>query len=141
MARTGVTVLGLGSDLVEIERFRQVLARRPRIVDRIFSEGESGYVACLRDPVPHLAARFGAKEAVMKALGVGLWKFALRDVEVMRHTDGKPELLLHGRALAIAKEVGVTGWLVSLSHTDTTAMAVVLAIGIDSQVEHGGAER
>ena len=93
-------VYGIGSDLVEIPRFRLALERRPTLAARIFSEAEREYAARFKEPAPRLAARFGAKEAVMKALGVGLWKFALRDVEVVRLASGQPELALHGGAAA-----------------------------------------
>ena len=121
---------GLGTDLVEIERFRQALARRASLPDRLFTAGEQEYAFGQHDPVHSLAARFGAKEAVMKALGAGLGAFAFRDVEVVRDDDsGAPSLALHGAAAALADARGVRAWQVSLTHTDTTAMAVVLALG------------
>jgi len=122
-------VLGLGTDLVEIPRFRAVLDRRPRLADRVFDERERAALAGRRDPVPGLAARFAAKEAVMKALGVGLGAFALAEVEVSRREGGEPVVELHGRAAALAERRGVREWRLSLSHTGTTAMAVVLALG------------
>ena len=82
-----------------------------------------------RDAVPGLAARFAAKEAVMKALGVGIGAVALREVEVRRDVAGAPEVVLHGRAAALAAARGVTGWRLSLSHTAGSAMAVALALG------------
>jgi holo-[acyl-carrier protein] synthase len=122
-------VLGLGTDLVEIPRFRAVLDRRPGVLDRVFDARERASLADRRDPVPGLAARFAAKEAVMKALGVGIGAFALAEVEVARAAGGTPTLRLHGRAAALAAAQGVRGWRLSLSHTDTTAMAVALALG------------
>jgi holo-[acyl-carrier protein] synthase len=122
-------VLGLGTDLVEIPRFRTVLERRPRLAARVFAARERASLEARRDPVPGLAARFAAKEAVMKALGVGLGAFALAEVEVARHDDGAPMLRLHGRAAALAEDRGVREWRLSLSHTSTTAMAVALALG------------
>ena len=83
---TGGLVVGLGSDLVEIPRFRLALERRPKLAERLFSDGERAYADRFREPAPHLAARFGAKEAVMKALGVGLWRFAMRDPDTADHT-------------------------------------------------------
>ena len=78
------------------------------------SRTTSGYPS-FHDPVPHLAARFGAKEAVMKALGVGLWKFAFRDVEVVRRRAASAVVALHGKAAALAAERGVTG-LAAVAH-------------------------
>jgi holo-[acyl-carrier protein] synthase len=123
-------IRGLGTDLVEIERFRLALRRRVSLSDRLFTEGEQEYANGHHDPVQRLAVRFGAKEAVMKALGVGLGSFSFRDVEVVRDDDtGAPALALHGAAAALAEERGVRAWQVSLTHTDATAMAVVLALG------------
>ena len=122
-------VLGLGTDLVEVERFRLALARRVSLPTRLFTDGEREYAASQRDPVKSLAARFGAKEAVMKALDVGLGAFAFRDVEVTRTDGGAPGVVLHGAAAALAAERGVARWQISLTHTDNTAMAVVLALG------------
>ena len=126
----GVTgVIGIGTDLVEVERFRLALTRRPTLAERLFSDDERAYAARFRDPTKSLAARFGAKEAVMKAMGVGLWKFALRDVEVVKRRSGEPVLALHDKAAALAAEKGVREWRLTLTHTDSMAMAVALALG------------
>ena len=122
-------VRGIGTDLVDIDRFRVALARRHGLADRLFGDHEREYAASQRDPAPSLAARFGAKEAVMKALGVGLFAFPLRDVEVVRGDDGAPHVHLHGRAAGIAEARGVTGWHLSLTHTGALAMAVAVAVG------------
>jgi holo-[acyl-carrier protein] synthase len=122
-------IRGLGTDLVEIERFRVALHRRARLSERLFTDDERAYADGQRDPVPSLAARFGAKEAVMKALGSGLGSLAFRDVEVVRDDAGAPDIVLHGGAAALATRRGVQAWQVSLTHTDATAMAVVLALG------------
>jgi len=124
-----VHVVGIGTDLVEVPRFALALQRRPRLADRLFSDAEREYAYRFRDPTKSLAARFGAKEAVMKALGVGLWKFAFRDVEVVRLRTGAPTLALYNKALELANERGVTEWHLSLTHTDSMAMAVALAVG------------
>lgn len=129
MANTGVTLLGVGTDLVEIERFRLAMQRRASLPERLFSEDERAYAFRHRDPAPRLAARFGAKEAVMKALGVGLGAFKLRDVEVVRRPSGAPVVALYGKAAALAEERGVTDWHLSLTHTDLVAMAVAIALG------------
>jgi phosphopantetheine--protein transferase-like protein len=125
----GLGVRGLGTDLVEVERFRLAVHRRANLAQRLFTDGERAYADEQRDPVKSLAARFGAKEAVMKALGVGLGAFAFHDVEVVRDGDGAPSVMLHGAAADLAAERGVSAWQVSLSHTDATAMAVVIALG------------
>jgi holo-[acyl-carrier protein] synthase len=123
-------IVGLGTDLVEIPRFRLAMERRgERLAERLFSDDERAYAYRQKDPAKSLAARFGAKEAVMKALGVGLWKFKLRDVEVVRQRGGAPLVALHGRAQALATERGVRAWHLSLTHTDNTALAVAIAVG------------
>jgi holo-[acyl-carrier protein] synthase len=122
-------VLGLGTDLVEIDRFRLALERRAGLGERLFSDAEREYAYRQHDPVKSLAARFGAKEAVMKALGVGLWKFKLRDVEVVRMQSGAPTLALYGKAADLAATRGVQAWQLSLTHTASMAMAVAVALG------------
>lgn len=118
---------GLGIDLVDVERFRAVLARRPGMLARCFSPAERAALAARTDPVPGLAARFAAKEAVMKALGVGLGGVSWHEVEVVSLPSGAPELHLSGRAAALAAAAGIAGFAVSLSHTDGLAGAVVVA--------------
>ena len=122
-------VIGIGTDLVEVARFRLALERRPTIAERLFSDAERAYSYRFKDPTKHLAARFGAKEAVMKAMGVGLWKFALRDVEVLKLRSGQPILALHDKAAAMAAERGVAEWRLTLTHTDTMAQAIAVALG------------
>jgi len=125
----GPGVIGIGTDLVEVERFRLALTRRPTIEARLFSDAERAYAHRFRDPTKHLAARFGAKKAVMKAMGVGLWKFPMRDVEVVKLASGEPILRLHDKAAALAAERGVREWRLTLTHTDTMAQAVAVALG------------
>jgi holo-[acyl-carrier protein] synthase len=128
VAHTRVSIVGVGTDLVEIERFRLALQRRGRLPERLFSDDERAYAFRHRDPAPRLAARFAAKEAVMKALGVGLGAFKLRDVEVVRQRGGAPVVGLHGKAAVLADERGVTSWHLSLTHSDSMAMAVAIAV-------------
>jgi holo-[acyl-carrier protein] synthase len=114
--------------VVDIDRFRRVLARTPTMGSRLFTEAEQAYAALHRDPVPRLAARFAAKEAAMKALGVGLGEVAFRDIEVTVLSSSAPELRVSGLAAARAAKLGVTGWKVSLTHGQMVAEAVVVAL-------------
>jgi holo-[acyl-carrier protein] synthase len=123
-------IVGLGTDLVEVARFRLALERRAALAERLFSDDERAYAFRQKDPSKSLAARFGAKEAVMKAMGVGLWKFRFRDVEVVRAKSGAPSISLTGRAGEMATERGITTWHLSLTHTETTAMAVAIAMSV-----------
>ncbi len=121
-------MIGVGVDLVEVGRFRRVLARTPSLVDRLFTADEQAYAQAARDPVERYAVRFAAKEATMKALGVGLGAIDWHDVEVVRDDgSGAPSLRVTGRAASIAEKAGANRWLVSLSHTSSTAGAVVIA--------------
>jgi holo-[acyl-carrier protein] synthase len=121
-------MIGIGTDLVELDRFRLALERTPGIVERMFSAAEQAYARKRRDPTERFAARFAAKEAVMKAMGVGLWKFPLRDIEVVRAESGEPSVLLHGKAAAVAAERGVTEWRLTMTHTDRVAQAIAVAL-------------
>jgi holo-[acyl-carrier protein] synthase len=121
-------LIALGIDAVDIARFRAVLGRRPGLVPRLFTAEEVAFAARRADPAPSLAARFAAKEAVMKALGVGLGAFAWQDVEVRSAASGRPSLSLRGAAAVLASELGVGKWQISLTHTAASAMAVVAAL-------------
>lgn len=99
-----------------------------RFIRRILTDGEIAYCTRRRDPVPHIAGRFAAKEAAMKALGTGhalgvLWK----DIEVVRHA-GPPKLVLHGGAGQRAARMGVTSSLLTITHSEALAMAQVLLL-------------
>ncbi|HTW07223.1 MAG TPA: holo-ACP synthase [Acidimicrobiales bacterium] len=124
----GAAVIGVGLDLVDIPRFAAVLARRPSMSERLFTPSERAYASCLANPAPSLAARFAAKEAVMKAMATGLGAFRFDEVEVDRQPSGEPRLLLSGRAADMAGARGICQWLLSLTHTSTTAAAIVLAL-------------
>ena len=123
------SVIGIGNDLVDLDRFRLVLDRTPTIVGRVFTDAEQQYARQRNDPTERYGARFAAKEATMKALGVGLGEVAMRDIEVVRTESGEPGLVLHGTAAALAAERGVHRWMLTISHTDHLAQAVVVALG------------
>jgi len=121
-------VVGIGTDIVDVDRFRTVLLRRPSVAERLFTVNERTYAHRAVDPAARLAARFAAKEAALKALGYGLGGMRMADIEVVRADDGRPELVLHGAARSRAATHGVGRWLVSLSHTDHLAQATVVAL-------------
>lgn len=121
-------MIGLGLDAVEVDRFRRVLARTPGVARRLFTDEERSYGAAARDPAQRLAARFAAKEAAMKALGVGIGAVGWHDVEVVRADGGAPSLRVTGRAAALAASQGVIAWRVSLTHTDAAAEAIVVTL-------------
>jgi holo-[acyl-carrier protein] synthase len=119
---------GIGIDAVEIERFRTLLQRRPHMRTRLFTEEELSSLAGQVDDAASLAARFAVREATMKALGVGLGAFDFHDVSVQKDSSGAPILRLSGRAEQLANSNGVGAWHVSITHTETVAMAVVAAL-------------
>jgi holo-[acyl-carrier protein] synthase len=119
-------VAGVGIDVVDLERFRTLLSRRSAAPRRLFTEAEQAYASSSSDPAKRLAARFAAKEATMKALGVGIGAVRFRDMEVLGD-GGRPTLQLAGRAARLAEEMGITCWHISLSHSDLVAVASVLA--------------
>lgn len=120
-----------GVDLVWTARIAEMLRDHgQKFLDRCFTTGEQAY--CAANPLrqtEHLAARFAAKEAVLKALGTGLadginWT----DVEVVRQASGRPEIVLHAKAAEAAARLSIRTWLVSLSHIDKVALASVIAL-------------
>jgi holo-[acyl-carrier protein] synthase len=123
-------MLTTGVDLIEIARIERALKNHgERFLSRVFTENEVLYC---RGRVPELAARFAAKEAVSKALGVGMRVLAhdgifWKNVEVIGDHRGKPIVRLFGRAAERAEELGLSEWAVSLTHTKEHAMAFVVA--------------
>jgi len=114
-------------DLVEVGRVADLLARHPRFAERCFTPAEQGYAFGRTRPEQRLAARFAAKEAVMKALGCGWRQVGWREVEITG--GGAPRVVLRGRAAVRAKALGVSEVLLSLSHTDEVAVAAAVAVG------------
>lgn len=114
----------IGLDLLEIDRLERALERRPRLAERLFTPQERAYAAGKARPGQHLAARFCAKEAVAKALGLDAWAF--RDVELVA-TGVAPDVRLSGAAAARAEQLGKRV-AVSLTHTETTAGAAAILV-------------
>lgn len=125
--------VGLGVDIVEIERMRRILARTPSFARKVFSEAERAYCDAKANPEVHYATRFAAKEAVVKALGTGFSEgIGVRDIEVCRTTKGRPYVVLTGRAREVARDQGVREMPLSLSFTHTEAVACAMAITEDA---------
>lgn len=121
--------LGLGVDVVDISHFRLICKRTPSFINKMFSESEINYANKKTNPEVHLAARFAAKEAVLKSLGVGFGRgVGYRDVEVKIERNGEPKVLLHNKAKTIADKAGVTDIPISITHTKTEAVCVAIAI-------------
>lgn len=133
-------VVGIGVDLVQISRVRRILDRwQERFLNRVFTEGEVAYAMRRRDPSEHLAARFAAKEATLKALGTGLnmgvhW----REIEVRRARGQRPTLALSGRTAELGAARGIRVLHLSLTHDGDFAMAQVLAEGEAGRPQEAG---
>jgi holo-[acyl-carrier protein] synthase len=119
---------GLGVDIIEVERMERALTRTPRMLIRVFSEGERSYAQSKARPAVHYALFFAAKEAVLKALGTGFAGMAYTDVEVDHDKYGRPIPLLHGNAQQLAASQGVVEMQLSLSYTKTVGVASAVAI-------------
>jgi holo-[acyl-carrier protein] synthase len=123
-------IIGLGIDATDIDRIADTIERYgERFLHRVFTEQEMAYCTRRKVPAIHFAGRFAAKEAAMKALGTGhshgvLW----RDVEVVR-LGGPPQLQLHGGAARRFAAIGGRSTLVTITHSDTLALAQVLILG------------
>lgn len=122
-------VIGLGIDACDIARMRRAAGDTPlglRFRARIFTDAERATCEARRDPAECFAARFAAKEAVMKALGADGIAFAFRDIEVVRAASGRPSVVLHGRVAERARELGVEAIHLSLTHAAPLALASVV---------------
>jgi holo-[acyl-carrier protein] synthase len=122
-------IIGIGMDATDIERIDAMITQYgERFLHRVFTDGEIAYATLRRNPAPHFAGRFAAKEAAMKALGTGhahgvLW----RDIEVVR-VDGPPQLRFHGGAAVQLARLKATSSLVTITHSETLAIAQVMLL-------------
>jgi holo-[acyl-carrier protein] synthase len=120
-------VFGIGTDIIEIGRVEEKLARTEGLKKRVFTPREIAYCESKARSAQHFAARFAAKEAFLKAIGTG-WSRGYRfvDIEILNNEQGKPELVLTGKVKDLCEENGITGFHVSLSHIRVVAKAVVV---------------
>jgi holo-[acyl-carrier protein] synthase len=124
-----MSIVAIGLDLARIDRLEKVHARHgDRLLDRLFTDGERAYCDRRASRMASYAGRFAVKEAVMKALGTG-WSSGVswRDIEVVRKSGSAPELLLHGRTAAIAREKGIAKIHITITHDAGIAAAVAVA--------------
>lgn len=126
-------VVGMGVDIVEVERWRAVERRRARLLPRLFTPDERGMAPGPRADAQYYAGRFAAKEAVLKALGTGLRSGCWHDVEVGRDGLGRPVVRLRGGLAERARALGVGRVLVSISHTRHYAVASAIAVAGDAE--------
>lgn len=123
-----MAIVGLGTDLARVPRFRRFVEQgKTLLLERLFTTGERRYALGKRDSAPHLAARFAAKEACLKAFGLGLRDgLSWQDMEVIPDALGRPDLVLRGRAAELAAERGVARVHLSYSHDGDYAVAMVV---------------
>jgi holo-[acyl-carrier protein] synthase len=123
---------GIGVDMLEIARMERVIKRRPSFLKRVFTDEERAYCDSFARPAEHYAARFAAREAVLKALGTGFADgIGIKDVSVRNNEAGRPVAVLTGRAAEIAAEQGVQEVALSLSHTHEVAVANAVLVTED----------
>ena len=127
-----MALAGIGVDMLEIARMEKVLARRPSFANRVFTEEERAYCNKTARPAQHYAARFAAREAVLKALGTGFSEgIGIKDVSVGKDQRGRPVAILAGRAAEVASERGIQEVALSLSRTHEVAVANAVAMTPD----------
>lgn len=126
----GGIVRGVGTDLIECARIERVLDRqRERFLERVFTEGERDYCLGMRNPVPHLAARFAAKEAVSKCFTTGIGQsLGWKSIEVIKGRREEPHIRLDEGGLALMRELGANEVLISLAHTGTYGLAFAVLV-------------
>ena len=121
-------MIGIGVDLCEVDRMRTALDRTPTLRGRVFTDAEQAYCDRRKDPTERYAARFAAKEAVMKAMGVGVGACKWREIEVAKAPSGAPSVRLHGGALRLAEARGIASWRLTMTHTHRVAEAIAVAL-------------
>lgn len=124
----GSRAVRVGVDLVEISRIASAL-QRPSFATRCFTDAERSYCDAAINSAERYAVRFSAKEAVLKALGVGLGGVAWHDIEIVRLDSGEPCLRVSGRGTELAESFGITDWLITMTHSKTAAHALVVGLG------------
>jgi holo-[acyl-carrier protein] synthase len=121
-------VVGVGIDVVDVDRFRRVLERTPRLVERVFAPGEREAGAARPDPAEFFAARFAAKEAVLKVLAHGIFELPLPEIEVRGGGEAAPWLALGPTVSTAARSLGISAWRLSLTHSGGVAAAVAVGL-------------
>ena len=126
-----MTVVAIGTDIVEVVRIGQMIERHGEIfLNRVYTEDEVRYCQRRKEYTQHYAGRWAAKEAVMKALGTGFSRgVGFRDIEVCTSRSGQPSIELRGTAREIAQQAGISEMLISISHCRAYATATAIAVG------------
>lgn len=120
-------ILGIGTDIFEVERMKQKLKKQPSFIDGVFTDNEIKYCNQFKNKAERFSARYAAKEALLKAFGTG-WRdgVTFKDIDIINDELGKPEIKLSGVAKQIANKLKVTSIHISMSHTKELANAFVI---------------
>lgn len=123
----GSVVFGIGTDIIEVQRVEEMLARGKEYLETIFTHAEMDYCEAMARKSQHYAARFAAKEAVLKALGTG-WRdgLAFADIEIRNDTLGQPQVFPHGKVKEFLDHHRIARTSISLSHAGDLAIAVAI---------------
>lgn len=133
-------IIGIGIDIIEITRVQEALTKGgERFIQRVFTLNEQHYCRSRVNPAQHLAARFAAKEAILKALGTG-WRGGIKwtDIDICAGTSGVPYPVLDGLTAEQARQRGIMRWHLSLTHSDSYAAAFVIAEGVGNENRNSG---
>lgn len=126
-----MNVIGIGTDICDCNRIGEMIRKHGSIfLDRVYTAGEQSYCSRHKACDQHYAGRWAAKESILKALGTG-WAKGIRwtDLEVFHLDGGKPQVRLHGAAEIVAEQLGIREMMISISHSSSTAIAFVIAVG------------
>lgn len=122
-------ILGIGTDIIEIERVQKAVKQTQRFMEKVYTEKEQDYIKEKKGRAETIAGLFAAKEAVSKALGTGFRSFSPKDIEVVPNSLGKPEVFLLNGAQELGEALGVKNIQLSISHCQTYAVAYALVEG------------
>ena len=124
-------IIGLGADIVEVDRIaKMIIDHGDHFLERVFTPGEIAHCQPRREPAPHYAGRWAAKEAVMKVLGTGFTnEVGWAEIEIKVKPSGQPYIELHGITRATAERMGIQQILITISHTSHYATATAIGMG------------
>lgn len=127
--KDNLNILGIGIDLVEVDRIRRLVNKYPKFIDRLFTKEEIDYCNSKKNRLVHFAGKFAAKEAVIKSMGVGNKSLKLRGIQVSVNKNSIPKINLQGIAFSFAKDKNIEEILISITHTKEYAIAIAYARG------------
>lgn len=116
-------IVGVGIDIIEISRIKDAIEKNTLFIDKVFTENEIEYLKSRNFRPEYAAGRFAAKEAISKALGTGIFQYSIKDIEIDRNANGKPVVILRGKAKQIAQKFGDYKIHLSISHSRENAIA------------------